>query len=269
MMFYAGIDAGSNTIKAVILGDIGIVSYHVVKTGAGGEEQASRCLEEACAKARIGREEIACIYGTGCGREYLSFPQGRKSEIICHGAGVHWILPDVRTIIDIGGQDSKGIRLNERGEVENFHMNDKCAAGTGRFLETMATALQVPLEELGEYALRAPEAVRVSSTCTVFAETEVVSHVARGKKRDEILLGVCQSIVDRIAAMVRGIGVKPPVAMTGGVAKNQAVVKLMGDRLGLSLLLPPEPQITGALGAALIARQHALTRQNPLSALSK
>jgi len=182
---------------------------------------------------------------------------------------VHWILPDVRTIIDIGGQDSKGIRLNERGEVENFHMNDKCAAGTGRFLETMATALQVPLEELGEYALRAPEAVRVSSTCTVFAETEVVSHVARGKKRDEILLGVCQSIVDRIAAMVRGIGVKPPVAMTGGVAKNQAVVKLMGDRLGLSLLLPPEPQITGALGAALIARQHALTRQNPLSALSK
>ncbi|MEK7335465.1 MAG: acyl-CoA dehydratase activase, partial [Candidatus Binatota bacterium] len=239
MMFYAGIDAGSNTIKAVILGDIGIVSYHVVKTGSGGEEQASHCLEEACAQARIGREEIVCIYGTGCGREYLSFPQGRKSEIICHGVGVHWILPDVRTIIDIGGQDSKAIRLNERGEVENFNMNDKCAAGTGRFLETMATALQVPLEKLGDCALRAPEAVRVSSTCTVFAETEVVSHIARGKKRDEILLGVCQSIVDRIAAMVRSIGVKPPVAMTGGVAKNPAVVKLMGDRLGLSLFVPP------------------------------
>ncbi len=268
MMLYAGIDAGSNTIKAVILGDNGIVSYHVVKTGTGGEEQASLCLEEVCAKARIGREEIVCIYGTGCGREYLSFAQVRKSEIVCHGVGVHWLLPDVRTIIDIGGQDSKAIRLNERGEMENFNMNDKCAAGTGRFLETMATALQVPLEELGECALQAREAVRVSSTCTVFAETEVVSHVARGKKRDEILLGVCQSIVDRIAGMVRSIGVKPPVAMTGGVAKNPAVVKLMGDRLGLSLFLPPEPQITGALGAALIARQDALTRQKPVSALS-
>lgn len=266
-MLTAGIDAGSNTIKAVILGDNGIVSYHVLRTGMGGEEQASRCLEEACAKGRISREEIACIYGTGYGREYLGFAQGRKSEIICHGIGVHWILPDVRTIIDIGGQDSKGIRLNERGEVENFNMNDKCAAGTGRFLETMATALQVPLEELGECALRAPEAVRVSSTCTVFAESEVVSHIARGKKRDEILLGVCQSIVDRIAAMARGVGVKSPVAMTGGVAKNPAVVKLMGDRLGLPLFLPPEPQITGALGAALIARQDAVSRQKPLSAL--
>lgn len=259
-MLCAGIDAGSNTIKAVILGDTGVLSYHVVKTGAGGDEQALRCLEEVCAKARIGRDEIACIYGTGCGREYISFAEGRKSEIICHGAGVHWVLPDVRTVIDIGGQDSKGIRLNERGEVENFNMNDKCAAGTGRFLETMANALQVPLEELGEYALRAPEAVRVSSTCTVFAETEVVSHVAQGKKRDEILLGVCQSIVHRIAAMVRSIGIKPPVAMTGGVAKNPAVVKLMEDRLSLSLFLPPEPQITGALGAALIARQESLNR---------
>lgn len=259
-MLCAGIDAGSNTIKAVILGDTGVLSYHVVKTGAGGEEQALHCLEEVCAKARIGRDEIARIYGTGCGREYISFAEGRKSEIICHGAGVHWVLPDVRTIIDIGGQDSKGIRLNERGEVDNFNMNDKCAAGTGRFLETMANALQVPLEELGEYALRAPEAVRVSSTCTVFAETEVVSHVAQGKKRDEILLGVCQSIVHRIAAMVKSIGIKPPVAMTGGVAKNPAVVKLMEERLGLSLFLPPEPQITGALGAALIARQETLNR---------
>ena len=268
MMFYAGIDAGSNTIKTVILGDNSIVSYHVVKTGLGGEEQASYCLEAACANARIGREEIVRVYGTGCGREYIGFAQGRKSEIICHGVGVHWVLPDVRTIIDIGGQDSKGIRLNERGQVENFNMNDKCAAGTGRFLETMASALQVSLEELGEYALRAPEAVRVSSTCTVFAESEVVSHVARGKKRDEILLGVCQSIVDRIAAMVRGIGIKSPVAMTGGVAKNPAVVKLMGERLSLPVFLPPEPQITGALGAALIARHDALTRQKPLPALS-
>ena len=267
-MFYAGIDAGSNTIKAVILGDNGIASYHVVKTGMGGDEHASRCLEDACAKARIDREKIAGIYCTGYGREYLSFPQGRRSEIICHGAGVHSILPDARTIIDIGGQDSKAIRLNEWGEVENFNMNDKCAAGTGRFLENMANALQVPLEELGECALRAPEAVRVSSTCTVFAETEVVSHIARGKKRDDIILGVCQSIVDRIAAMVRGIGVKPPVAMTGGVAKNAAVVKLMGERLGLPIFLPPEPQITGALGAALIARRDTLTREKPLPALS-
>ncbi len=134
-------------------------------------------------------------------------------------------------------------------------MNDKCAAGTGRFLETMAHALQVPLEELGDYALLATEPVRVSSTCTVFAESEVVSHVARGKKRENILHGVCQSIVDRIAAMVRGVGVKPPVALTGGVALNRGVVKLMGDRLGMQILVPPHPQITGALGAALMARR--------------
>jgi predicted CoA-substrate-specific enzyme activase len=261
-MLYAGIDAGSNTIKAVILGDNGIVSTDVIKTGMGGDEQALCCLEEACAKGGVGRNEIAYMYCTGYGREYLTFPQGRRSEIICHAAGVHWVLPDIRTIIDIGGQDSKAMRLNEWGEVENFNMNDKCAAGTGRFLETMATALQVPLEELGVCALRAPEAVAVSSTCTVFAESEVVSHIARGKKRDEILLGVCQSIVNRIAAMVKGVGIKSPLAMTGGVAKNPAVVKLMEERLGLPVFLPPEPQITGALGAALIARHDSLARES-------
>ena len=255
-MFYAGIDAGSNTTKAVILGDDGILSSHVIKTGLGGEEQAARCLSDACVKGGISREQVACVYSTGYGREYLNFPQKRKNEIMCHGAGIHWLLPEVRTIIDIGGQDSKGIRLNERGEVESFNMNDKCAAGTGRFLETMANALQIPLEELGECALSASQPVRVSSTCTVFAESEVISHVAKGKKREEILLGVCQSIVDRVAGIVRSVGVRPPVAMTGGVAMNRAVVKLMGDRLGCQILLPPDPQITGALGAALMARRH-------------
>jgi predicted CoA-substrate-specific enzyme activase len=262
-MFYAGIDAGSNTTKAVIIGDEGIFSSHVIKTGVGGEEQAARCLLDACIKGGISREEIVCVYSTGYGREYLSFPQRRRSEIMCHGAGIHWLLPEVRTIIDIGGQDSKGIRLDERGEVEGFNMNDKCAAGTGRFLETMAHALQIPLDELGECALRASEPVRVSSTCTVFAESEVISHVARGKKREEILLGVCQSIVDRVAGIVRSVGVKPPVAMTGGVALNRAVVKLMGDRLGHPMLLPPDPQITGALGAALMARQDGTRGRNP------
>jgi predicted CoA-substrate-specific enzyme activase len=260
-MFYAGVDAGSNTYKAVILEDNGIVSYHIVKTGMGGEEHASHCLDVACVKGNIDRKDIVCIYATGYGREYLGFPQGHKSEIICHGVGVHWLDPEVRTIIDIGGQDSKSIRLNERGEVENFNMNDKCAAGTGRFLETMAHALDVPLEELGDCALLASEAVRVSSTCTVFAESEVISHVAKGKKKEEVLLGVCQSIVDRIAAMARGVGIKPPITMTGGVAKNPAIVKLMQDRLGFPIILPPEPQITGALGAALIARQETLSER--------
>jgi predicted CoA-substrate-specific enzyme activase len=264
-MYFAGIDAGSNTIKTVILGDEGILSFHVVKTGLGGEEPATLCLAEACAKGGISPEQITGIFGTGYGREYLLSAHERKSEIMCHGAGIHWLLPEVRTIIDIGGQDSKAIRLNERGQVEDFKMNDKCAAGTGRFLETMAHALQIRLEELGECALRATEPVRVSSTCTVFAESEVVSHVARGKKRENILHGVCQSIVDRIAAMVRGVGVNPPVAMTGGVAMNRAVVKLMGDRLGLPILLPPDPQITGALGAALMARRHFVQNHSPQS----
>jgi predicted CoA-substrate-specific enzyme activase len=262
-MYFAGIDAGSNTTKAVVLGEDRILSSNVIKTGLGGEEQAARCLADACVNGGISREQVVCIFCTGYGREYLNFPQGRKNEIMCHGAGIHWLLPEVRTIIDIGGQDSKGIRLNERGEVESFNMNDKCAAGTGRFLETMAHALQIPLEELGECALRASKPVRVSNTCTVFAESEVISHVARGKQREEILLGVCQAIVDRVAGIVRSIGVRPPVAMTGGVALNRAVVKLMGDRLGNQILLPPDPQITGALGAALMARRHATAGQNP------
>jgi predicted CoA-substrate-specific enzyme activase len=255
-MYYAGIDAGSNTTKAVILGDEGILSSHVIKTGLGGEEQAFRCLSDACVKAGISPAQVVCVYGTGYGREYLKFPQSRRSEIMCHGAGVHWLIPEVRTIIDIGGQDSKGIRLDDRGEVESFNMNDKCAAGTGRFLETMASALQIPLDEIGECALRASEPVRVSNTCTVFAESEVISHVARGEKKEEILLGICQAIVDRVSGIVRSVGVKPPVAMTGGVSLNRAVVKLMGDRLGCQILLPPDPQITGALGAALMARRH-------------
>ena len=255
-MYCAGIDAGSNTIKSAILRDGEILSFHVIKTGLGGEAQAALCLEEACAGGGIGREEITGVFGTGYGRDYLESVAARKSEIMCHAAGVHWLLPEVKTIIDIGGQDSKAIRLNERGEVEDFKMNDKCAAGTGRFLETMAHALQIPLEELGDCALLATAPVRVSSTCTVFAESEVVSHVARGKKREDILHGVCQSIVDRIAAMARGVGVRPPVAMTGGVAMNRAVVKLMGDRLGMEILLPAHPQITGALGAALMAQRH-------------
>ena len=258
-MYCAGVDAGSNTIKTVILKDREILSFHVIKTGLGGEEQAALCLAEACAKAGIGRAEIAGAFGTGYGREYLESVNQRKSEIMCHAVGVHSLFPEVRTIIDIGGQDSKAIRLSERGDVENFKMNDKCAAGTGRFLETMANALQVPLEDLGVCALLATEPVHVSSTCTVFAESEVISHVARGKKRENILHGVCQSIVDRIAAMARGVGVKPPVALTGGVAMNHAVVKLMGDSLGLRLLLPPHPQITGALGAALLAQRHLTT----------
>ena len=255
-MYYAGIDAGSNTIKTVILGDREVVSSHVIKTGLGGNERADFCLVEACIKGHISREQIACVYGTGYGREYLSIAQERKSEIMCHGAGIHWLLPEVRTVIDIGGQDSKSILLNELGQVVNFNMNDKCAAGTGRFLETMANALQIHLEDLGETALQATEPVRVSSTCTVFAESEVISHVARGKKMENILYGVGQSIVNRIAGLVRSIGVKPPVAMTGGVAMNRAVVKLMGEQLGEPIYVPPDPQITGALGAALMARRN-------------
>ena len=262
MMFYAGIDAGSNTTKTVVLGDGGILSSQVIKTGLGGEEQAIRCLSDACAKAGITREQVICIYSTGYGREYLKFPQSHRSELMCHGVGVHWLLPEVRTIIDIGGQDSKGIRLDARGEVESFNMNDKCAAGTGRFLETMAHALEISLEDIGNYALLASKPVRVSSMCTVFAESEVISHVAQGKDREEILLGICQSIVDRVSGIVRSIGVKPPVAMTGGVALNRAVVKLMGERLGHPILLPPDPQITGALGAALMARRHVTAGQD-------
>lgn len=251
----AGIDSGSTTTKALLLGgERRILGFAILATGADSREVSRAALEAALQVA--GRPSSArplMIVATGYGREIAAEADERVTEITCHARGVHFLMPEVRTIVDIGGQDSKAIRISPQGRVLDFAMNDKCAAGTGRFLEVMSHTLGVGLAQMGEVSAKAVRNVRVSSMCTVFAESEVVSLVARGEKVPDILKGLHEAVADRVAALALRVGLEPPVAVTGGVAKNAGVVRALEVRLGTSLATPPEPQLTGALGAALIA----------------
>ncbi|MEW5911095.1 MAG: acyl-CoA dehydratase activase [Thermodesulfobacteriota bacterium] len=258
MPFYAGIDVGSLSSDAVIIDQEGqVVGSAITETGAHSTQAAERALDLALAQAELNRGDLAFSVATGYGR--VSVPMANKAitEISCHGLGAHAIFPNTRTVIDIGGQDSKAISLDDKGKVVDFVMNDKCAAGTGRFLEVMAAKLGLTLDDLGRLSLAASGEVSISSVCTVFAESEVVSLVARNHPPEQIVKGLHRAIVNRVAAMVGGLGVKEAVTMSGGVAKNAGVVTLMAERLGVKIQVPPEPQIVGALGAALLARRQA------------
>ncbi|MCJ7594581.1 MAG: acyl-CoA dehydratase activase, partial [Desulfobacterales bacterium] len=233
MDYYAGVDVGSLSTEAVILNEErSMVGYSIVETGANSTEAAEEAFEVALRAAGLVREGIAGIVATGYGRVSVPFARKKVTEISCHGLGAHYLFPDTGTVIDIGGQDSKVIRIGEGGRVLDFTMNDKCAAGTGRFLEVMAVKLQVSLEEMGALSLRAAGEARISSVCTVFAESEVVSLVARNHPKEEIIRGLHRAIVNRVWSMVAGVGVSGEVTMSGGVAKNKGVVALMAERLG-------------------------------------
>jgi predicted CoA-substrate-specific enzyme activase len=190
---------------------------------------------------------------TGYGRNSVKFMDKAMTEIICHGAGAHYLNPRTRSVIDIGGQDSKAIVLDEKGKVKNFAMNDKCAAGTGRFLEVMARALEVDLDGFGALSLRAGDPSRISSLCTVFAESEVISLISKGEKRENIIAGIHESIAARIAAMTNRLRIAPLVVMTGGVAKNIGVVKALERKIGMAVEVSEYAQVNGAIGAALLA----------------
>lgn len=256
-MVYAGLDIGSLTVEAVIVDESeNIISSSFGYTGARPSESGQKVLDEALKKAGLKLDDIYLVV-TGYGR--VSFPLAKSTvtEITCHAKGARKVLADVRTVVDIGGQDSKAIALDEHGKVVDFAMNDKCAAGTGRFLEVMAKALEVKIEDIGELALAHKKMIRVSSTCTVFAESEVVSLLAEGHDTKDILWGVINAISDRIAALVQRVGVKPPVMLTGGVAKNKAICVALEQKLNVKIFVPSDPQIIGALGAALIAKEKA------------
>lgn len=253
-MFVCGIDSGSTSTNAVILNEKReIVSWGVTRTGAKSTESASKLLAETTAKAGLTKDDLSYIVSTGYGRVSIPFANENVTEISCHGRGAHFLNPDVRTILDIGGQDSKAIRLNEKGDVVDFVMNDKCAAGTGRFLEAMARTLEIDIEELGATSLRSTEAIEISSMCTVFAESEVISLIALNKETPDIAKGVHLAIAKKAMGMLRKVGLTPAYMMTGGVAKNPGVVAVLEQLLGAKLFLPPEPEIVGALGAALYA----------------
>jgi len=252
-MITAGIDVGSISAKAALVKDHEIVSTCVILTGYNAQNAGRQVYDQALGYSALANDQIERIVATGYGRNSIGFADKAVTEITCHAAGAHFLNPAVRSIIDIGGQDSKAIVLDDNGRVKDFTMNDKCAAGTGRFLEVMARALEVDLDAFGPLSLAAEKASPISSLCTVFAESEVISLIAKGEKRENIIAGIHASIGARVVSMAKRIGVRPPIMMTGGVAKNIGVVKALEEKLGADLIISEYAQVTGAIGAALIA----------------
>ena len=252
--YTAGIDSGSTSTDVVILDqDKHMVSSIIIPTGGGASMSAEMSLEKALEKANLTREQIVRIVTTGYGRAYIDEGDASITEITCHAKGAHFLNPRVRTIIDIGGQDSKAIRIDESGAVQNFLMNDKCAAGTGRFLETMAKTLGITLEEMSTLGLSWKENVTISSMCTVFAESEVVSLVAQNKALPDIIHGLNVSVASKVGGLASRLGDQEEYMMTGGVARNMGIVKALEEKIGHPIYICDEAQICGALGAALFA----------------
>ena len=256
-MYYAGIDIGSTITKIVIKNEAEICTTVIQRTDPEHRRLANKVMEQALRQLDLSFESIDFIVATGYGRINVPFADLQVTEITCHMRGVSWLFPDVRTIIDIGGQDSKGIKVNGDGMLENFVMNDKCAAGTGRFLEVIADVLGVQLEDMGPYSLRAEQAADISSICTVFAEQEALLRLSEGTPVENIIAGIHKANASRIYSMVRKIGIQKEVAVTGGGAKNAGLCKAIEEKVGFPVVVPPEPLITGALGAALVAGEKA------------
>jgi benzoyl-CoA reductase subunit A len=251
-----GVDVGSLTGKAVVLGDDGILAWEIVLTGPDSVETATTVTAAALAKAGLGLADMAAVVSTGYGRIVVPFAQRNVSEISCHAKGANRLVPGVRTILDMGGQDCKAIRCDAAGKVTGFVMNDKCAAGAGRSMGIVADLLQIRLEELGPLALEAPgDGVPVSSTCVVFARSEILAYQREGKPKSEILAGACTALASRVQGLVKRVGMEPDFAITGGIAKNVGVVRRLERALGVEARISPEPQIVGALGAAIFARE--------------
>ncbi|MDD5038779.1 MAG: acyl-CoA dehydratase activase [Dehalococcoidales bacterium] len=254
-------DVGSSTSKAVILKESRILSYSIVSTGAESAGSAERAMAQALKSADcLSLKDIGWVIATGYGRIIVPFANETVTEISCHARGANWLFPSVRTVLDMGGQDCKAIRCDAQGKLLNFVMNDKCAAGTGRFLEVMSQVMEIPLEDIGPLSLQAKEEIRINSTCTVFGKSEVASLIRQGKDKRDILAGLHTVIVTRVYTLLRKVGIQPALAITGGIAKNIGVVRRLEERVGLNALLPEEPQIVGALGAALFA-QDKLAKQ--------
>jgi len=255
-MIVAGCDVGSLTGKAVILKNGSILSYGIVPTTPKPERTARNAMDEALKKGNLTLEDIEFIVGTGYGRVKIPFANKDISELTCHGKGAHSFLPTVRTIIDVGGQDCKVIKVNKDGKILDFAMNDKCAAGTGRFLEVMAKTLELKLEELGPISLQSNNQAKITAQCSVFTETEVVSLMADGTEVADIVAGIHDTIASRIMTLVYRVGLEEEITISGGVAKNIGVVTFLENKMGLKTIkLPIDPQIIGAMGAALLAKE--------------
>jgi predicted CoA-substrate-specific enzyme activase len=252
-LYTIGIDIGSTACKAVVLKDgKEIAGKSIIQTGTG-TSGPSRVYEGVFQDAGLKPEDISRIVVTGYGRLTFDKADGQISELSCHAKGVHFLLPNAHTIIDIGGQDAKALKLGPTGTLSGFVMNDKCAAGTGRFLDVMAKVLEVDVGDLAELSAKSTQRISISNVCTVFAESEVISQLAAGASREDIAAGIHLSVANRVAGLARRVGIVPDVIITGGVAQNSGVVRAMSEVLGMAIIPAPMPQLTGALGAALFA----------------
>ena len=254
-MITVGIDVGSITTKAALIKEDQLISDMIMMTGYNARSAGKVIFQNLLEVCGISENAVDRIIATGYGRDSVTVAHKAVTEITCHAVGAYYLNPAVRSVIDIGGQDSKAIAIDAGGRVKDFAMNDKCAAGTGRFLEVMAGALDVELDHFGGFSLEARKPAKISSLCTVFAESEVISLISQGEDRENIIAGIHEAIAARVVAMAGRVGMTAPIMMTGGVAKNIGVVKALEKKLEHHIEVSPKAQITGAIGAALLAQR--------------
>ncbi len=255
-MPFAGIDVGSLTGKALLLEDSEILGFKVIRVKKTPVETAESVFEAVLSETGINRGDVKFVVSTGYGRDNIPFSNKSMTEITCHGLGAHNLIPSIRTIIDIGGQDCKIISVDRTGKLVEFAMNEKCSAGTGRYLEIMADLLHISLTELGTISLKSKTPVQLKSTCSIYAQAEVLQHISSGVKKPNIAAGINKAMAERVHSMSRRVKVRPDVVISGGVAKNVGVVNYLEEMIGQKFLrLPIDPQIIGALGAAVIAQE--------------
>jgi predicted CoA-substrate-specific enzyme activase len=254
-LHFAGLDIGSTMTKVVLMDTTDrILSAIKGPTGPEHRQLANEVMRMALEQANLQLDDISYIIATGYGRMNVPFADDQITELSCHARGVSSLFPNVTTAIDIGGQDAKCMKI-EKGKLVDFVMNDKCAAGTGRFLEVTAATLGIRLGDMGDISLKPTKKIQVSNLCTIFAQQEVVALLSRGEKLEDIIAGLHDALASRVAALVRRLKVEPDVVLTGGVAKNIGMVKAMKENLGCELLVPEEPLLTGAIGAAMLAKE--------------
>jgi predicted CoA-substrate-specific enzyme activase len=264
--YFAGIDIGSTMTKAVIL-DGRVIASVIGPTGPEQRKLANKVMEEALRKAGLSFDAMTYIVSTGYGRINVPFADKQVTEISCHARGVSSLFPQARTIVDIGGQDSKAITIDHHGRVTNFIMNDKCAAGSGRFVEVIADTVGLKLEQMGDVSLQSTHPAQISNICTIWAQQEVASRLAEGVPIPDLIAGVHRSLADRVARMVKRLKLQQEVILTGGGGKNKGLVKALSEQLDCEILVPQEPLITGALGAALLGKdlyEKTLNKNQPL-----
>ncbi len=267
MIYACGVDVGSTQTKAVVLDESRkVVGTALISTGANVIKAAEKAFPIAVAAAKIRPQDVAHVVGTGYGRYKVTFGQSQITEIACHAKGAHAAFPKTKTVVDMGGQDTKIIRIGDAGEVIDFSMNDKCAAGTGRFLASAADVAGVDLSEIGPLALKGKKPVRLTTVCTVFVESDIMSYLAQGKKLEDVMAGVHRAIAARTVSLAARVGVEEEVTFTGGVTKNIGMVRALEEKLGCRINVSPEGHFTGALGGALFALEKALWKESsPLS----